>query len=306
MAFSVDNIKPYVDANENQLIASAVMKGKTASLLNLQTGVKGKSALNLLSAAPSLVDGSACGWDAAGTTTVSKREIETAIFKVNQAFCDKDLIGSSLQWGVKVAAGAKTLPFEEEFINQNLAEIQKQVEKVIWQGATSGATGTYLDLIDGFIAILGGESTVVDATVSGKTLSANILDAIDAIVAGLPDEIIDRDDLVIWLSYEHYRKYVKALQDANMFHYAPADLGGAMETIVPGTNIKVVAVAGLNGTDKAYASYASNMFLGTDMENDTEKFDFWYSQDNQEFRLNVQFNIGVQVAFPSMVVAYLA
>ena len=33
-----------------------------------------------------------------------------------------------------------------------------------------------------------------------------------------------------------------------------------------------------------------------------ETFDLWYSKDNQEFRLAVKFNAGVQVAFPDEVV----
>ena len=34
------------------------------------------------------------------------------------------------------------------------------------------------------------------------------------------------------------------------------------------------------------------------MQNDNETFDFWYSKDNQEFRLAINFVEGVQVAFP--------
>ena len=38
------------------------------------------------------------------------------------------------------------------------------------------------------------------------------------------------------------------------------------------------------------------------MEGDDEKFDLWYSKDNQEFRLAINFNAGVQVAFPDEIV----
>lgn len=42
------------------------------------------------------------------------------------------------------------------------------------------------------------------------------------------------------------------------------------------------------------------------MEGDQEKFLFWYSEDNSEFRMKVEFNIGVQVAIPAFVVEYTA
>ncbi len=44
------------------------------------------------------------------------------------------------------------------------------------------------------------------------------------------------------------------------------------EFVLPGTTIKVIAVAGLNGTNKVYAMRLSNMFLGTDLLNEEEKF----------------------------------
>lgn len=60
----------------------------------------------------------------------------------------------------------------------------------------------------------------------------------------------------------------------------------------------------MNGTKKVVAAdFANNIFYGTDMEGDEEIFDLWYSKDNQEFRLAINF-AGVQVAFPDQVVLY--
>lgn len=305
MGFNISDMVGYVNANEKQLIGKAVIGGKTASLLNLQSGVKGSAYLNLLTADATVQDGSACGWTSSGTTTVSKRQITTALMKVNTEFCDKDLINTAMQYDVKVAVGAKTLPFEQDFINQNIKSINSQVENLIWQGNTSLTGANYLKLTDGFIKIIGAASGVVDATLSNKTLSGNTKEAIDAIVAKIPDAILDREDIKIFVGVDVYRKYVKALQDANLFHYVPANLDASFSTIVPGTNIRVEGVPGLTGQNKAYASYAENFYLGTDMEGDYEKFQFWYSEDNRMFRLAVEFNLGVQVAFPDLIVKYI-
>lgn len=304
MAFSLSDIKSYVDGNERQLIGKAVIGSKSASLLNLQTGVKGSMALNLLTADATLQDGSACGWTAAATTTVSKRTIKTGMVKVNAEFCDKDLIDTAFQYDVKVAVGAKNLPFEQDFIAQNIKSVNSQVENLIWQGDTSLAGSNYLKLTDGLIKIVSGATGVIDATVAGKTLSGNTKEAIDAIVAKVPDAIIDRE-IVIYVGIDVYRKYVKALQDANLFHYVPANLDANFSTLVPGTAIRVEGVAGLNGMNKAYASYKENFYLGTDMQGDNEKFAFWYSEDNRVFRLAVEFNLGTQIAFPDLMVKYV-
>lgn len=298
MSLNVSGITGYVDANEKELIGKALIGGKTAGLLNLQTGVKGSSYLNLLDANPTLQAGG-CGWNAEGSNTVTRREIKTGLIKVNIPFCDKDLIGTSLQHDVKVAVGSKTLPFEEEFINQNLASIQKQLEAAIWQGDTDSLVAN-LKHFDGFIKILG--SGAVDA---GSTLDvvADAKKAVEAVVMALPNEIMDRSDKVIFVGYDVFRAYVAQLQAANLFHYT-ADLAGSMELVIPGTDIKLIGVHGLTGQKKIYGSYLENMYLGTDLEGDAEKFAFWYSEDNSEFRLKVEFNAGVQVAFLDMVAVY--
>lgn len=299
MGLVVNSIKGYVDANEKELIGKTLIGGKTAGLLNLQTGVKGSAYLNLLNADPTLQEGG-CGWNEDGTSTVTRREIKTGQIKVNVSFCDKDLIGTSLQHEVKVAVGTKTLPFEEDFIGQNLKAIQRKLEETIWQGDIASGVA-HLKRFDGFIKVLDGAG-VVDA---GNTLDvvAEPTKAIKAVVQALPNEIMDRADKVIFAGYDVYRAYITELQEANLFHYT-ADLEGAMEVVIPGTDIKLIGVHGLTGQNKLYGSYLDNMYLGTDLEGDAEKFMFWYSEDNSEFRLKVEFNAGVQVAFPDFVAVY--
>jgi spore coat polysaccharide biosynthesis protein SpsF (cytidylyltransferase family) len=74
--------------------------------------------------------------------------------------------------------------------------------------------------------------------------------------------------------------------------------------MVPGTNVKVVAVRGLNSQNKMYLSKASNFYFGTDLLNDSEDFRIHYSQDNDEVRFLAKWKMGVQVAFPDLVVAF--
>lgn len=304
MAFSVSTINDYVKANENLLIGKAVVGGKTASLLNLQTGVKDSAYLNLLTADPTLQAG-ACGWNAAGTTTVTRRKIQTGQIKVNTPFCDKDLYKTFMSYGTRVAVGQKTLPFEEEFVMQNIKEVNRKLEETIWLGDITGNTSTHLDRFDGFKTIIDNAAGVVDAThTSAKVILTYPKECIDAVVAGIPNAIIDRSDLVVFVGYDVFRAYVAALQAANLYHYT-ANLDGQMSMMIPGTTIRLEGVHGLTGVKRIYASALENMYFGTDMENDQEQFKFWYSEDNSEFRLKIEFNGGVQVAFPDLVTKYL-
>ena len=128
----ITSLPKYVEENRLPLISKAVLGAKTPSLLTLQTGVKGETALNLLQTSVVFGDGADCGWDEAGTATLTQRIIKPVIAKVNMAFCDKKLIGKWAQSQVRIAAGLEKLPFEEEFLNSVNDGIKAGIEKMVW------------------------------------------------------------------------------------------------------------------------------------------------------------------------------
>ena len=297
MAINTSSLTAYVGDNKEKLISKAVIGAKSASKFNLVTGVKGAQKLNLLDTTVALQDGSACGWTEAGTSKLSQRTIEAKPIKVNQAFCDKQLLATSLNYEVKVAAGQKTLPFEEEFINGVIDGVAAEVEKTIWQGDTSKST---LNRFDGLIKILSG------ATVAG-TYSIQSGDTVSTIVsktyALIPSAAYQAGNVVMYMGSDMYRTWIQELIAKGNLVISNAVENVAMpdSLLIPGTNVRVEGVAGLDGTKKVYASYADNFIYGTDMQGDEEKAEMWYSQDNREYRLAVEFVAGVQVAFPELV-----
>ena len=306
MSFNKNAVSAYVKQNEKELIAKSILLGKTVDLVSFQPNVKGSAKLNNLVDNVTLQDGSACGWTPAGSTVLSQRELKTGMFKVNEALCEKDLVGTFAEWEVKMSIGKTTLPFEQVIVDAKVKGINEKVENLIWNGNTVVTGGTYLDLTNGLISIIEGENTVVNATISGKTLASNTIDAINAIVAGIPNEIIDSPELVIFAGYEIVRKYIAAYNASNQFAGTLMLDGTNMVVTIPNTNIKLVGTPGLNGKNKAYATYLSNIVVGSDLMGDTSKFLLWYSEDNSEFRFKSEFNIGVQVRFPSHIVKYIA
>ena len=297
MAINTSSLTAYVSDNKEKLISKAVIGAKSASKFNLVTGVKGAQKLNLLDTTVSLQDGSACGWTEAGTSKLSQRTIDAKPIKVNQSFCDKQLLATSLNYEVKVAAGQKTLPFEEEFVNGVIDGVAAEVEKTIWQGDTSKGT---LNRFDGLIKILSG------ATVAG-TYSIQSGDTVSTIVsktyALIPSAAYQAGNVVMYMGADMYRTWIQELIANGHLVISNAVENVAMpdSLLIPGTNVRVEGVAGLDGTKKVYASYADNFIYGTDMQGDEEKADFWYSKDSQEFRLVLGFVAGVQVAFPELV-----
>jgi len=304
MGLNVSAITGYVSANEKQLLAKAILMGDTSRLLNFQPGVKGSAQINLLTVDAAIQSG-VCGWSPSGTSTVSKRTIATAPMKINQVFCDKDLLTTSLGYDVKVGVGTKNLPFEEMFIQENVNSVQSKLENAIWMGSTAGATGAGLEFFDGYVTILGATgSGVVDATgATAAVILTNAKTVVEAVIDAIPSSVITRDDNYVFVGVDVYRALVKQLVAANLYHYNMGD-GIINEFKYPGTDVTIKATAGLTGKKFVVASPLFNLIAGGDMLSDSEIFKFWYSEDNAEFRLRIEYNFGVQVAFPDLAVIY--
>lgn len=278
------------------LIAEAVLGAKSAKLFNLQTDIKHSAALNLLTTDVAFGDGSTCGWDDAGSQSLTQRILTVGNIKVNMSFCDRDMLAKWMGYEVKVAAGSETLPFEEEFTNEVIKSIQEAVETAIYQGDTA-SSNVNLKAFDGLIKILTGEDGTIDVAASTESTA---LAKVRKVYNAIPERAFTRGNVAILVGMDTFRALVGDLVDKNLYHYNPGAPEG--EVYLPGTNVRIIGVNGLNGAKKAIAASLDNLFFGTDMVNDLETFKLWYSDDNQEFRLAVKFNAGVQVAFPDEVV----
>lgn len=294
MAYNTTGLTAYVEERRLPLIAEAVLKAKSASLMNLQTDIKSSAAINLVNTTPVFQEGG-CGWSAQGDVTFSQRIINTGLVKLNMSFCEKDLLKYWLGYEVKAGLADDSLAFEEYFIGNIIDNVKAGVEKAIWQGDTASDDAT-LKHTDGLIKILNAASGVIKPTIASGT---SAYDAIKAVYLAIPEKVLDK--AVILVGADVFRSYMQEMVEKNFYHYS-ADGMPSEEFIIPGTNTKVIAVNGLNGTGVIVASALDNLFYGCDMMNDNETFDIWYSKDFQEHRLAMSFNFGVQVGFPDEVV----
>ena len=293
MAIDVKALNNYVEEKRLPLIAKSFLKGRTIDLIQIETGVLQDTALNLVSAQVEFGDGATCGWDATEGVALSQRLLKPTFLKVNQVFCDKNLLKKWASYEVKLAAGREQLPFEEKFMDEIANAISESIEKLVWQGDSSNDNEP-----DGFLKILEAKgSGVVSATWSAGTSAYN---KIKTVYNAIPANIVDKEDTVIFVGEDTYREFIQDLVAANLYHFDPDYKDG--EYRLPGTSIRVIAVNGLNSTGKIVAGRLSNFFYGVGAEDDKDTFDFWYSKDNREFRLAVYFAIAVQVAYPNEIV----
>ena len=290
------------------MVLKSLFGGRTAAVLQaagqVQVGVKSAEALNILTG-DVYFQADGCGYTASGNTTFTQRNITVGKIKVEETLCPKTLEAKWMQ--TQIAAGSpEEVPFEEQIGNDKASRIAKLLEVAMWQGDTATSnTNPNTNRFDGFNKIIDAASA---STIDGNTTSAtaittsNVEGLIDDIYNALPADIADADDLVLFVGIDTFKKYTTALREANLFHYA-ADSAN-MEIVIPATNLRMIAVGGLDGTDRMFAGRMSNFFVGTDLANEEEEYRFWYSQDNDEVRFRATMKYGVQIAFPEQLVEF--
>lgn len=309
MAFNVSALANYTDEQRADLLSRSLFGNKTAEILfqagQVQVGVKSASALNILTSTV-FFQADGCGYNPSGTTTFTQRNITVGAIKVEETLCPKSLEAKWMQ--TQIAPGsAIEVPFEEQIGREKASRIARLLEIAMWQGDTASTnTNPNTNRFDGFNKIIDAASA---STIAGNTISAtaittsNIDDILDAMYAVVPSEIASEADLVCFCGIDTYKKYLVNLKNANLFHYMQ-DASEAMESIIPGTNVRLIAVGGLDGTNRLFLGRLNNFFVGTDLANEEEEFKFWYSQDNDEVRYRVSMKYGVQIAFPDQLVQF--
>jgi len=315
MAFNVSALADYTEQNEALLVTSSVLGAKTAQLIKsaggVMVGVKSSETINIMDTDAIFQSGASCGFNASGSTSFTQRTVTVGKIKINEALCPKDLEAKYLQKALPTGSMYDSIPFEQEFTDKKAKRIAAQLETALWQGDTS-SVNVNLNKFDGIIKLVGAASGVVDANtstyISGAPLAsitaANVVSIFDGIYKAIPATIVSYDDVVIFCGMDTFRTYTIALKNANMFHYT-VDVKADNEFVLPGTTIKVVAVQGLNGTNDVFAMRLSNLFLGTDLLNEEEKWELFWAKEADQVRFVSEFKMGVNFAFPDEIVKFV-
>ena len=297
--FVVTSLPAYVQDNKDLIIKNFALVG-TASRqrFGIQTGIKTSAYLNYLELNPTLQDGKGCGFTASGSATLTQRTITTAIIKVNMDICPDSLLGKYAEYLVRIGANSNELPFEQYIVDGVTTEINKKIEKLIWQGDTSKSTDTDLKWINGILKQLASDSDKVAVSIAANTA---IYDAIKAVYLAIPEETLERG-AEIYVSPANYRDFLMAMVEKKFFNYSGPQDSAPEEFVFPGTDVKVVKTPGLAGVnDRIVASFPENFVYGCDAEGDLEDVKIWFSDDDDLFKLKVKWNSGIAYRFPNQV-----
>ena len=302
--YNVAGLQPYVDEQREDLIHRSVTEAQTLSYIAIQQGIKGSEELKLLNDSIVYQTGD-CSMSPSGDTIFTDRAISVETIGYLKRFCQKDLAGFWTQLALRPGAMAedKTLPFEQILINYLLELHAFELEKLIWQGNKASGAGN-LAFMNGFNQFLTVANGCVDlnTTFGPTTIDAtNAFDIFYEAFTNTPANIAEGQDFICFTGRSNFNFLLKNLVDLNLYNYNPNQIATLNELLLPGTNMRIVKVNGLNGTTKIYTGRASHFFFGTDLSSDFESYDLWYSFDDDVIYLRSKFRAGVQVPFLNQV-----
>lgn len=280
MAYNVDGLSAYVADNKEVILKDIVFGGEygnTIPVMAKELGVKGTAKIHptTISAVLQDVNGE-CGFSAQGDLTIADVDVTTKQVKVNTEFCAEKLIGKFAEYKVRVGANEDALPFEAEIVQGLVKDINKQVERGVWNALNE--SNRYKT-----ISLEGAEDAY-----------AKIMKVYEA----MPEAVLE--DGIIFVTPAMFRQYVMNLVEKNLYHYNPAD-GALDEIFVPGAGVKVRKANGLLDNN-IFATSPKNMVYATDFLGNAEEVKIWYSDDNDTYRVKVRFNYGATFIFDDLVI----
>ena len=309
MALDLTGLTNYVKENEQQLATSLVFKPKTAQLIegagNVMVGVKSSEKINIMETNAVFQAGGTCGFSSSGTTAFTQRSVSPGKIKVNESICPKAFEAKYTQKALRAGSYYDYMPFADEYSAKKIEVIGAALETALWQGDTASGNAQ-LARFDGLLKLIAPSGVPVTGVVEGNTsaateiTTANIIGLVDDVYTAIPASIVANGDVVIFVGMDTFRTYTVALKEANLFHYAAESVD--FEIVLPGTNVKLVAVNGLNGTNQMVATRLSNLYLGVDLLNEEERFELFYAKEADEMRFVAEFKMGINYAFPTEVV----
>ena len=297
MAYTIESLdtrlKNYLETNGTEVLTKALFNSESAKYFNVQTGVTAETPIIRLDSSITLADASTCGFEATGSDTFSNRLLSPKFLKLNKEFCPKTLLKTWAHSDVRMNALGQEMPFEELLINNNINELAKVNERLIWEGDTTSGTGNML-LMDGIITIAKKDEN----TVKQEKGTDTIWQRVQKIWLALPAEIADK--ATIFMSIANYKQLIVELMNENMFHVFE-EYKGTYEMVMPGANVKIKGVSGIT-SDVILATPEENLYLGVDGESDSEVCDFYFDKSDRTFKFCIEYAYSVNYAFSEFVI----
>jgi hypothetical protein len=241
----------------------------------------------------------ACGFDPTGDTVQNVVTVNLCNKKVNQQLCPYSLYDTYLSQFLSDSNFQETIPFEEVILTDIANRTANQIELQLWRNTTAtGATPYNGQCFDGVLALVTTGNGATHVAYTAATAS-NGLDVFTSYYQAIPENVLHRDDLVIYCGYADFRALVSSMRNnsyINLFDFSKGELSdGASDwgVILPATNVRVIPTQGLTGQGTVIAGPAQYIMVGMNAEMMTQKAMYDPFEDIVKLNLHATYGVGV-------------
>ncbi len=239
-----------------------------------------------------------CGFDPTGTTTQNVVTIDLCNKKINQSLCGYDLYDTYLSQYLSNSNFQETVPFEEVILTDITNRVANEIEIQLWRNTTAtGETQYNSQCFDGVATLITSGNGATGVVYSAATPSTG-LDVFTTYYQAIPENILHRDDLVLYCSFSDYRALVASMRNSsyvNLFSFDDASAASGQEwsVMLPGTNVRVIPTQGLNSQDRVIGGAAGYIMVGMNGEMMTTKSMYDPFEDIVKINMHASYGVGV-------------
>ena len=296
----------YAGEFAGKYIAASLLTAKTLddAAITILPNIKYKAAMKV-GAFSNLVRSADCDFDSTTSgLTLTEKVLTPTELQVNLQICKKELHADweAAQMGFSAFDNLPPL-FSDFVIARVAAEVASATETSIWSG--SAGEGNF----DGFVTLATADSTVNDVT-AGTVTASNVITELGKIVDAIPSGVYGADDLIIYVSQNIYRAYIRALGGfgASGLGANGYDNKGNNQSLdnLFFDGVRIYPSSGF-GDNQAIAARSSNLFFGTGLLNDRNEvkvIDMADIDGSQNVRVVMRYTAGCQIGVGADVVLY--
>ena len=299
----------YAGESAGKYIAAALLSAPTLEKggITIMPNVKFKQVIKRV-ATDNIIKNATCDFDPTSTITLTEKILQPESFQVNLQLCKTDFRSDwdAIQMGYS-AFDVLPKSFADFLIAHAAEKVAAGMETSIWQGVdgTAGQFSGIMTQLDVDAALPAGQKiagTTVDAT--------NVITQLGLMIDALPAALYGKEDLVLYVSSNIYRAYVRALGG-----FAAAGVGSNGYDN-KGTNqvlndlyfdgVRIFLANGL-ANNTALLAQTSNLYFATGLMNDMNEvrvIDMAENDGSQNVRVIMRFTADVKYGFASDVVSY--
>ena len=239
-----------------------------------------------------------CGFDPTGSTVQNVVTVDLCNKKVNQQLCPYDLYDTYLSQYLTDANFHESVPFEEVILQDIANRTANQIELQLWRNTTATGSTAYNNQcfmgVNGLITTGNGANYIAYTAAT----ASNGLDVFTAIYQAMDENILHRDDLVIYCGFSDYRALVASMRNNSFINLFTDNTYSATEgsdwgVMLPASNVRVIPTQGLSGLGRYVAGAAQYIMVGMNAEMMTQRALYDPFEDVIKLNLHATYGVGV-------------